>query len=121
VYCIFMPMHYLGLVGNVRRYSAFVDEYMAPLMPVHRFITIAALLTGAAQFIFLWNLFASRMWGRVAPENPWGATTLEWSVRHDGGAVAVYRGPDAYGVDGDGGVDFVMQNDEVARAGASDE
>jgi len=57
----------------------------------------------------------------VAPENPWGATTLEWSVRHDGGAVAVYRGPDAYGVDGDGGVDFVMQNDEVARAGASDE
>ena len=30
-YCIFMPFHYLGLVGNVRRYSAFVDDFMGPL------------------------------------------------------------------------------------------
>ena len=42
-----------GIAGNVRRYSAFVDDYLAPLIPVHEFITIAALLTGAAQFIFL--------------------------------------------------------------------
>src|SRR5271168_4564335 len=55
VYAIFMPMHYLGLAGNVRRYSAFVDDYLIPLIPVHKFITIAALLTGAAQFIFLFN------------------------------------------------------------------
>jgi cytochrome c oxidase subunit I len=110
VYCIFMPMHYLGLVGNVRRYSAFVDEYMAPLMPVHRFITIAALLTGAAQFIFLWNLLASRMWGRVAPENPWEATTLEWAAVAESD-LAVHRGPDEYGVDSAGGVDFLMQNE----------
>ena len=27
VYCIFMPMHYLGLAGNVRRYQAFVVDY----------------------------------------------------------------------------------------------
>jgi cytochrome c oxidase subunit I len=80
VYCIFMPMHYLGLVGTVRRYSAFVDPYSAALMPVHRFITIAALLTGAAQFIFLWNLIASRFSSRIASLNPWDATTLEWSA-----------------------------------------
>ena len=79
VYGIFMPMHYLGLVGTVRRYSAFVDPYSAALMPVHRFITIAALLAGAAQFIFLWNLVASRFMGRVSSANPWEATTLEWS------------------------------------------
>ena len=48
-YCIFMPFHYLGMAGNVRRYQAFVDDFMAPLMPVHKFITIAALITGAAQ------------------------------------------------------------------------
>jgi len=29
VYCVFMPMHYLGLAGNVRRYSAFTDEYLS--------------------------------------------------------------------------------------------
>ena len=28
VYSIFMPMHYLGLAGNVRRYSAFIDDYL---------------------------------------------------------------------------------------------
>ena len=42
-YCIFMPFHYLGLAGNVRRYSGFVDDYLQPLIPVHKFITIAAL------------------------------------------------------------------------------
>ena len=25
-YCIFMPFHYLGIAGNVRRYQAFVDD-----------------------------------------------------------------------------------------------
>ena len=34
-YCIFMPFHYLGLAGNVRRYSAFVEDYLQPLLPVH--------------------------------------------------------------------------------------
>jgi len=30
-YCIFMPFHYLGLAGNVRRYSSFVDDFLQPL------------------------------------------------------------------------------------------
>src|SRR6202140_3323371 len=55
-YCIFMPFHYLGLAGNVRRYSAFTDDYLKPLIPLHQFITIAALFTGAVQLIFLYNL-----------------------------------------------------------------
>src|ERR1700726_4625456 len=48
-YCIFMPFHSLGMVGNFRRYSSFVDDFMAPLMPLHKFISIAAFITGAAQ------------------------------------------------------------------------
>src|SRR3974390_1696882 len=80
-YCIFMPFHYLGLVGNVRRYSSFVDDFRGPdLMNLHRFITISALVTGAAQFIFLFNLIYSRFKGAPAPNNPWMATTLEWSM-----------------------------------------
>src|SRR5271154_30629 len=79
-YCIFMPFHYLGLVGNIRRYSTFVDDYLIPLLPVHKFITFAALLTGAAQFIFLFNLIWSRFKGPIASENPWEATSLEWST-----------------------------------------
>ena len=53
VYCIFMPMHYLGLAGNVRRYSTFTDDYMKGSLPLHRFITMAALLhrRGAAHLL----------------------------------------------------------------------
>ncbi len=116
VYCVFMPMHYLGLVGNVRRYSAFVDDYLAPLIPVHRFITIAALLTGAAQLIFLWNLIWSRFRGPVASENPWEATSLEWATtspppfdNFGGKHPVVNYGPNEFGVDGPNGTDFLMQ------------
>ncbi len=115
VYCIFMPMHYLGLAGNVRRYSAFVDDYLIPLIPVHKFITIAALLTGAAQFIFLFNLIWSRFRGPIASENPWEATSLEWSTtspppfdNFGGKHMVVYNGPNEYGVENKG-ADFVMQ------------
>jgi cytochrome c oxidase subunit 1 len=80
VYCIFMPMHYLGLAGNVRRYSAFTVDYLVPLVPVHQFITVAAIITGAAQFIFLYNLIHTRFWGPKASDNPWEATSLEWST-----------------------------------------
>ena len=64
-YCIFMPFHYLGIAANVRRYQAFVDDYLQPLIPVHKFITVAAIVTGIAQFIFLYNLIHSRYWGKT--------------------------------------------------------
>ena len=115
VYCIFMPMHYLGLAGNVRRYAAFTDDYLIPLIPVHKFITVAALLTGAAQLIFLFNLIWSRFKGPIASENPWEATSLEWSTtspppfdNFGGRHMVVYNGPNEYGVQG-GAADYVMQ------------
>jgi cytochrome c oxidase subunit 1 len=116
VYCIFMPMHYLGLAGNVRRYSSFAPDYMQPLVGVHQFITIAALFTGAVQLIFIYNLIHSRFWGEPAPENPWQGTSLEWSIPspppHDnfgGRHVVVYHDPYQYGVEGSTG-DYVMQD-----------
>ena len=115
VYCIFMPMHYLGLVANVRRYSAFTDEYMKSSLPLHRFITIAALCTGAVQLLFLYNLVWSRFKGAKAPENPWEATSLEWSTtspppfdNFGGRHLTVAHGPNEYGVKGAAG-DYVMQ------------
>src|SRR5437868_2108209 len=79
-YCIFMPFHYLGIAGNVRRYSTFVDDYLQPLMPLHKFITVAAIAMGVAQFIFIYNLFYSRYRGHLASHNPREATSLEWTV-----------------------------------------
>jgi len=115
VYCIFMPMHYLGFAGNVRRYSAFTVDYMQGSIPLHRFITVAALFTGAVQLIFFYNLFRSRFRGEIAPANPWQATSLEWTTSspppHDnfgGQHPVVYHGPNEYGVPGKDG-DYIMQ------------
>jgi len=115
-YCIFMPFHYLGLIGNVRRYSTFVDDFMAPYLPVHKFVSIAAFVTGAGQFLFLFNLIYSRFRGAPAPDNPWNATSLEWSTsspppwnNFGGRHPVVYHDPYQYGVKGSKG-DYVMQD-----------
>jgi len=119
VYCVFMPMHFIGLAGNVRRYAAFTDDYLKPFVPVHKFMTIAALFTGAAQLLFVYNLIRSRVRGARAADNPWQATTLEWSTsspppvdNFGGHPPVVYRGPQEYGVPGAGagtGDDYLMQ------------
>ncbi|PYX29022.1 MAG: cytochrome c oxidase subunit I [Acidobacteria bacterium] len=115
-YAIFMPFHYLGMAGNVRRYQAFTPDYMQPLVPLHQFITIAALVTGVAQLVFLYNLFHSRFWGKPASDNPWQATSLEWSTpttppphNNFGDKLPeVYHDPYQYGVESSLG-DYVMQ------------
>jgi len=115
-YAIFMPFHYLGLAGNVRRYQAFSPDYMQPLIPLHRFITVAALITGFAQLIFLYNLIHSRFKGEPATDNPWQATSLEWSTpttppphNNFGDKLPeVFHDPYQYGVEGTAG-DYVMQ------------
>jgi len=122
-YCIFMPFHYLGLAGNVRRYSAFVDDFLVPLIPVHRFITFAALFTGAVQLIFLYNLIHSRFRGAPAPANPWECTSLEWTMpspppfdNFGGKHPVVHHDPYQYGVKSSTG-DYLMQDSpEQAQA-----
>jgi cytochrome c oxidase subunit 1 len=116
VYCIFMPMHFLGLAGNVRRYAEFVVNFLIPLMPLHKFMSIAAFVTGAAQLIFIYNLFWSMFKGEKASENPWEATSLEWTIpspppfdNFAGKHPVVYHGPYEYGVPG-AKEDYVMQD-----------
>ena len=43
-------------------------------------VSVAAILTFAAQFIFLFNFFYSIFRGKLAPANPWKSTTLEWTT-----------------------------------------
>src|SRR6202140_4000176 len=114
-YCIFMPMHWVGIAGGIRRYASFPDDFLQPLIPVHRVITIAALMTGAAQLVFLYNLIHSRFWGKPAPDNPWEAASLEWSsaapppwANFGGKHPVVYHDPYQYGVQSSTG-DYVMQ------------
>jgi cytochrome c oxidase subunit 1 len=122
-YAIFMPMHYLGMAGHPRRYSQLTEvAYLHPLIPVQRFMTYAAFITIGAQLIFVFNLFWSMYKGAKASDNPWDATTLEWSTAtpppHDnfgGHTPVVHNGPYEYGVPG-AARDFVMQTDPAIGA-----
>lgn len=86
------------------------------LMPLHKVITVAALVTGALRFIFFYNLIRSYLRGSPAPANPWEATMLEWTTtsppppdNYASPAVIVYR--DSYQYEANGsGCDHVMHN-----------
>jgi cytochrome c oxidase subunit I len=120
-YSIFMPMHYLGMAGQPRRYSQFTElAYLQHLIPLNRFITYAAIITIGAQFIFVINLFWSMFKGPKASDNPWEATTLEWTTAtpppHDnfsGHTPVVNHGPYEYSVPG-APRDYVMQTDPAS-------
>ena len=83
-YAIYFPMHYLGFIGVPRRYY---EMYNSPYIPtsaegLNQFITIAALVVGFAQLIFLYNIISSIRLGKVAGRNPWQACSLEWQTEH---------------------------------------
>ncbi len=126
VYSIFGPMHYLGLLPHPRRYAEISGvDYLATsgAAELHYFITMAAMVTIAAQFLFLFNLVWTLWTGkRVASDNPWEATTLEWTIPspppHDnfaGKLPTVYRGAYEYSVP-KAKRDYIMQcnSDEMA-------
>jgi cytochrome c oxidase subunit 1 len=127
VYAVFMPMHYMGLIGQMRRYAQDTQfDFLHPIQPVHKFITIAAIITAVGQLIFLFNFLWSLWKGKkVENDNPWEATTLEWTVPspppHDnfnGPAPAVHRGPYEFAVPG-AEKDYVMQHAPPATAKAA--
>ena len=121
-YAIFMPMHYLGMAGQTRRYSQFTEvAYQTKLLPLQTFMTYAAFVTIAVQFVFVINLFWSMFKGPKASDNPWDATTLEWTTAtpppHDNfgsKTPVVHNGPYEYGVPG-APKDFVMQTDPTTQ------
>jgi cytochrome c oxidase subunit 1 len=117
VYCVFFPMHILGIGGQMRRlYDPTQYAFLQPQQPLNVFISVAAFILGAAQLIFLVNFFVSIFGGRRATErNPWHATTLEWTAPSPPGhgnfgaeLPTVYRWPFDYGVPGEA-EDFVPQ------------
>ncbi len=81
VYMVFFPMHYIGVAGFPRRYYSFTKyETFDILMDINVLVSSAAIITFAAQGIFLFNFFYSMFKGRKATENPWRSNTLEWTT-----------------------------------------
>jgi cytochrome c oxidase subunit I len=101
VYCIFMPMHWLGLVAQSNHLPEAQRLAIASSgASIRMLVTAATIWTVAAQFLFVANFFGSLLLRKKAEENnPWRATTLEWSIaspapEENFGAAApvVYRG-----------------------------
>src|SRR5712675_2155457 len=81
-YAIFFPMHYLGLLGMPRRYHDIGETAFVPASAhdLNAFMSVAALIVGFAQLVFVFNLIWSLFKGKEAGGNPWGATSLEWQT-----------------------------------------
>lgn len=81
-YLVFLPMHYLGILGLPRRYFGMggTDYIPESAQALNANITIAALVVAVAQLIFIANVIISLRSGKKADPNPWGATTLEWQT-----------------------------------------
>jgi cytochrome c oxidase subunit 1 len=78
---VFMGMTLVGYGGMHRRiYNPFYYEELRRLIPLNEFVTVSALVLGAAQFIFLFNFIYSIIKGKQAPANPWKVGTLEWTI-----------------------------------------
>ena len=82
LYCIYYPMHYLGILGVPRRYYAngVTDFIPESAQSLNAGISIAAIIVASTQLVFLYNLAVSTTRGKPAGDNPWGATTLEWQT-----------------------------------------
>ena len=125
VYCIFVPMHTMGMVGMPRRFAQFTEyEFLKSLHPLVVFVSISAIITVLVQFLFYFNVVWSIFKGKKADDNPWEATTLEWITTspppHDnfaGVLPTVYRGPYEFAVPG-ASKDYLMQTDADAEVGS---
>jgi len=104
---VMFPMFILGIAGMPRRIYDYTQyAHLAHVGGLNRMMSIAAFCLGAAQLLFMVNIFWSLVRGKPAGENPWQANTLEWSTSspppHGNFATTptVYHGPYEYSVPG---------------------
>ncbi|MGC2768852.1 MAG: cbb3-type cytochrome c oxidase subunit I [Candidatus Acidiferrum sp.] len=101
VYCIFMPMHWMGLLTESTMFPEAQRVVLASAgESIRALVTAATIWTVAAQVLFVANFLGSLWrWEKMEVDNPWAATTLEWSVgspapeeNFGGRTPVVYRG-----------------------------
>ncbi|HEX5032293.1 MAG TPA: cbb3-type cytochrome c oxidase subunit I [Candidatus Eisenbacteria bacterium] len=113
---VFMPMFIIGMAGVSRRLfdAGSAYEFAQPTMHWNVVSSWGAWGMAVFQIPFIFNFFWSLRKGEKVGDNPWQATTIEWSAPSPpphGNFVAApqaYRGPYEYSVPG-AGKDFVAQ------------
>ncbi|MBC7993992.1 MAG: cytochrome c oxidase subunit I [Rhizobacter sp.] len=72
----FFPQFILGSRGMPRRYYNYLPEFQ----DLHQLSTVGACTLGIGFLITAVSLVRSLKNGKKAPNNPWGAVTLEWTT-----------------------------------------
>jgi hypothetical protein len=72
----FLPQFVMGSRGMPRRYWDYDPHYQI----FHQLSTIGAFVLGISIFIAVIYLFWSFKYGKPAPRNPWGGSSLEWQA-----------------------------------------
>ena len=72
----YVPMFVLGMMGMPRRYF----DYLPQFAQGNALAGIGGILMVAGILLMLYNLVLSLKEKVVAPANPWGGVTLEWTV-----------------------------------------
>jgi cytochrome c oxidase subunit 1 len=114
---VFMPMFIQGLAGVSRRLYDGGETYAhaAGVLHWNEFMSISAWLLGLAQIPFIINVLISIKKGKKVNDNPWEATTIEWSAPspppHGNFVIApvAYRDPYEYSVPG-ASKDYIPQS-----------
>ncbi|MEW7293066.1 cytochrome c oxidase subunit I [Aquimarina sp. 2304DJ70-9] len=122
-YGVFFPMHFIGMAGLPRRYYTNSNfPYFDDLADTNVLITVFALITAAAQLVFLYNFISSIFYGKKATQNPWSSNTLEWTtpVEHmhgnwPGEIPSVHRWPYDYSKTNENGEYVIAGQDFVSQ------
>jgi cytochrome c oxidase subunit 1 len=72
----FFPQFILGYLGMPRRYYAYAEEFQV----LNVMSTAGASILAVGYVLPMVYLIWSLRYGEPAPENPWGATGLEWQI-----------------------------------------
>ncbi|MCA9549655.1 MAG: cytochrome c oxidase subunit I [Myxococcales bacterium] len=70
----FFPQFVMGSQGMPRRYYTYLEQYQ----PFHQISTVGAYILGFGILMAFAGLIIAALKGPKAPDNPWGANTLEW-------------------------------------------
>ena len=73
---LYFPFLVLGYLGMPRRYYDYLPEYQT----YHVIATVGSWILALGIIIMIVNLLIALRRGAIAPANPWGGKTLEWTV-----------------------------------------